>query len=183
MKGMFLKSILVALLIFTFVVPSSFALREIQRTTPDLVRSSSDIVVAKCISSETVKDEKYNFVFTYITFEIEDSVKELIGSDELVLRMPGGEYDGILVDIPGMPNFQTDREYVIYLGKKNADGFHTIQSPNHGVFHVITDDSTGSRIVLGTPRDMTVYENSTSRIISDQSVTVENFIYSLKKIK
>lgn len=170
-------------LIFLFVPNQGFALREIQKPTSSIVKQSSDIVVAKCISKETRKDTKYNYVFTYVTFKIEENVKEIIGSDKLVLRMPGGIYDGVLVDVPGVPKFDMYKEYIIFLGDKNTDGYYTLQSATQGVLKVVNDVNTKSRIVVGNTRDITIYRSNTSRIISDDKVSLSDFIYSLKKLQ
>ncbi len=176
---------LIYLILVSFILNStdSFALREIQRTTSDLVKESNDIIVAKCISTETRIDEKYNFVFTYITFEIEDNVKDLIGEEKLVLRMAGGTIGDVVVDVTGLPKFKPDSEYIIFLGDKNVDGYYTIQSFTQGVLKVGVDELTKTKVVLGSPRDITVYKNKTSRVISDKNVILDDFIYSLKKLR
>ena len=82
------------LIILTFAltavsINSSFALKELNIPTPDLARSSVDIVVAKCISSEAKQEKDNGLIFTYVTFSIDESLKGKYG-EELVLRIVGG---------------------------------------------------------------------------------------------
>ena len=65
------------LLSFSFLgCNKSYATRELPMETAEAARNSSDIVVGRCVASEVKKDEKTGLLFTYTTFEIDQSLKE-----------------------------------------------------------------------------------------------------------
>lgn len=167
--------------IFLFNINNSEALKERNISTPDLARSSTDIVVAKCISSEARIDEKTGLIFTYTTFEIDESLKSKYG-DELVLRIVGGTVGDRTISSPFLPSFEDNEEVVLFLGPKNKDGYPVLKSLNKGVYKIITDGS-GAKTVSSSVSDLPLYNSRTDqRLQNTNNLTLDDFIYSLLNV-
>ena len=180
-----LNSIFIILILFISILyvnsDISHALKEINISTPDLARSSTDIVVAKCVSSEAKLDQKTGFIFTYITFEIDESLKGKYG-DELVLRIVGGTVGNKTMSSPFIPSFKPNEEVVLFLGPKNTDGYPLLKSLNKGIIRVTTD-SSGSKIVSSSVSDLPLYNSRTDqRLRGSTKITLDDFIYSIQNV-
>jgi len=180
-----LNSIFVIILFFISLlavnINNSYALKELNISTPDLVRSSADIVVAKCVSSEAKLDEKTGFIFTYTAFEIDEILKGKYG-DQLVLRIVGGTVGDKTLSSPFLPRFEQNEEVVLLLGPKNSDGYPVLQSVNKGIYRVHTTES-GAK-VISTPVNGLELINSTTnqRLIGNNTLSLDDFIYSINQI-
>ncbi len=167
--------------IFLFNINNSEALKELNISTPDLARSSTDIVIAKCISSEARVDEKTGLIFTYTTFEIDESLKGKYG-DELILRIVGGTVGDRTVSSPFLPLFEDNEEVVLFLGPKNTDGYPVLKSLNKGIIRVSTE-SSGSKIVSSSVSDLPLYNSRTDqRLQNANKINLDDFIYSIQNV-
>ena len=113
--------------------------------TAELAKTSKDIVVAKCVSSEVKKDENTGFIYTYTTFKVDESLKGKY-DDEIVLRIIGGTVGDTTIKAPDVPTFSPDEEVVLFLGPKNTMGYPVLKSINRGVYRIQSDES-GARII------------------------------------
>lgn len=163
-----------------FSINNSYALKELNIPTPELARTSSDIVVARCISSEARVDEKTGFIFTYTTFKVGESLKGVY-DDELVLKVVGGTVNGITLNSPFLPRFVPDEDVVLFLGSKNAGGYPPIKSINKGVYRVATNNS-GTQVVTTPVRDLKLFSSvSNQKIKAGSKLTLDDFIYSINE--
>lgn len=161
-------------------VKDSNGLKELNISTPDLARSSADIVVAKCISSEAKLDEQTGFIFTYTTFEIDESLKGKYG-DKLVLKFVGGTVGDQTVSSPFLPKFTPNEEFVLLLGPENSAGYPVLQSINKGVYRVHTTDS-GAKVISTPVSGLELFNSTTNqRIEGDNTLSLDDFIYSINQ--
>ena len=159
----------------------SFAIKELNVSTPELARSSADIVVAKCISTEARIDEKTGLIFTYTTFDVDESLKGTYG-DEIVLRIVGGTIGDRTVSSPFLPSFKAEEEVVLFIGPKNSDGYPLLQSVQRGVYRVSSDD-TGAKYIANPAGDLPLFNAGTSqRMKGNGKVSLDDFIYSINEI-
>ena len=179
-----LNSIVLLMILFVALslvnINNSFALKELNVSTTDLARSSTDIVVAKYLSSEAMIDENTGFIFTNVTFQIEESLKGKYG-DNLVLRFVGGTVGDKTVSSPFLPRFEQNEEVVLLLGPENSAGYPILQSVNRGIYRVSTD-SSGTRVIT-TPVEGLKLINSTTnqRINGNNTLSLDDFIYSINE--
>ena len=167
--------------IFLFNINNSEALKEINISTSDLARSSTDIVVAKCISSEARVDERTGLIFTFTRFEIDESLNGQYG-DELILRIVGGTVGDRTVSSPFLPAFEDNEEVVLFLGPKNTDGYPVLKSINKGIIRVSTE-SSGSKIVSSSVSDLPLYNSRTDqRLQNANKINLDDFIYSIQNV-
>jgi len=180
-KSYLFISILFFTSVFVLDINSSHALKELNRSTPDLARSSSDIVVAKCVSSEARIDEKTGFIFTYTTFKVDESLKGKY-DDELVLRIVGGTVGDKTVSSPYLPNFKPNEEVVLFLGPENSSGYPVLQSINKGIYRV-SNDSTATKVITTPVNDLKLYNSRTDqRLQGNDKLSLDDFIYSIFQI-
>lgn len=181
MNFKYLTTFLVLLFsIFLFNINNSEALKELNISTPDLARSSTDIVVAKCISSEARVDEKTGLIFTYTTFKINENLKGKYG-DELVLRIVGGTVGDRTVSSPFLPTFKVNEEVVLFVGPKNAEGYPVLNSFTNGIYRVSSTD-TGTKVINTSVSGLELYNDGTNQRKNNNSIiTLDDFIYSLNQ--
>ena len=179
-----MNSIILVMIIFVALslvkVNDSFGLKELNVSTADLARSSTDIVVAKCVSTEAITDEKTGFIFTNITFQIEESLKGKYG-DNLVLRFVGGTVGDKTVSSPYLPRFEQNEEVVLLLGPENSAGYPVLQSVNKGVYRIQTTDS-GTRVISTPVNGLELINTATNqRIKGTNTLSLDDFIYSINE--
>ena len=173
------------LIVLTFTlaainINSSHAHRELNTSTPELARSSTDIVVAKCVSSETKLDDETGMIFTYTTFKIDENLKGKYG-DEIVLRTVGGTVGDITVSSPFIPTFKQGEEVVLFLGPRNVNGYPVIQSISKGIYRV--KSINGTKTIATPVNDLEIINSRTNqRMIQNSNILLDDFIYSLNGI-
>lgn len=163
--------------IFSF---NSYSLNEIKQSTFLMAKNATEIVVAKCISSEAKLDEKTGFVFTYTTFEVDQTVKSTIDSENILLRTIGGQVGNIRTDVQGMPRFNLQEEMVLFLGKKNDLGYYTLSSVLNGMYKVEIDEVSGEKMIKNAPTDMGLDNANSKQESFGNSTLLEDFISNLK---
>jgi len=176
--------IIVALGTFLINCSKSYATRELQETTWDIARRSENIVVAKCISTESKWNEQGSLIFTYITFQVQDIVQGEIKEDNLTLRFLGGRVGDTVQSVPDMPEFYENEEVMLFLGPKNRSGYQTLSSIQSGVLRIETDSETGNRLISTPTTGIQMYKENTNKSISspyNDEVLLGDLIYSLKK--
>ena len=161
----------------------SYATRSLPNTTASLARQSNDIVVARCLYSEIKKDEISGFVFTYIYFDVKESLKGSKYQDDLVLRIIGGQMEGTTLNTPGKPRFYVDEEVVMFLGPKNNDGYYTLSSFERGVYTIGVDQKTNEKIITTPVVELGVYRESSREFVPyGENIRYKDFIYTLRQL-
>ena len=175
----------VFVLSFSFLNCSkSYATRELQESNLDVAKRSEAIVVARCISSESRWNDEGTLIFTYVTFEIQDTIKGKDPKDKLTLKLIGGQVGDVIQTVPDLPAFNEEGEVMLFLGPINKDGYPTLASMKNGALQIQTDIKTGQKIVTTPTSGLEIYREDTEREISSQEaegVLLEDMIYSLRK--
>jgi len=175
----------VFVLSFSFLNCSkSYATRELQESNLDVAKRSEAIVVARCISSESRWNDEGTLIFTYVTFEIQHTIKGKDPKDKLTLKLIGGQVGDVIQTVPDLPVFNEEGEVMLFLGPINKDGYPTLASMKNGALQIQTDIKTGQKIVTTPTSGLEIYRENTEREISSQEaegVLLEDMIYSLRK--
>ena len=181
MKRLLVLTVFTALIcLYSF---ESHSLKEFSTEILDIAKNSSDIVVAKCISSESRYDEKTGFVYTYTTFKVVQDINNSLGEEEIRLRVVGGQDGDIRTDVHGLKKFDVNQEMVLFLGPQNSKGYHTLSSVINGSLNVHVDESTGKKYIENPPPDI-VPDLSTKTGKQDEGVVyLEDFLTALNNIK
>ena len=155
----FTSTILILVLGILFIdCPKANATREFRETTLDTAKRSENIIVARCISSESSWNNEGTLIFTYVTFQSEDTVKGEDTKEEITLRLIGGKVGDRILSAPDMPKFNEDEEVILFLGSKNKAGYPTLTSSKNGVLRIQTDEVTGQKIVSTTTTGIKIYK-------------------------
>ncbi len=162
----------------------SYATRELRETTLDVANRSENIVVAKCVSNESRWNEQGSLIFTYVTFQVHDTVQGENTEDKLTLRFLGGRVGDTVQTVPDMPQFADNEEVMLFLGPKNRSGYRTLSSIENGVLRIKTDSETGKKLITSPTTGIRLYDLNTGKPMSttyNNGVLLEDFNYSLKK--
>lgn len=180
-----MKKLLIFFPVFVFSILYSFnshSLKEAYIPVSEIARSSSDIVVAKCISSEARLDEKTGFVFTHTTFYVDKTMKNALDTDKIELRIIGGQVGDIRTGVEGVPKFDVEQEMVLFLGPKNRAGYHSLASIINGTYRIETDKDSGRKIVLNPPPDLLISSGSSAKHRQNAAfMLLEDFISNIKE--
>ncbi|HST29589.1 MAG TPA: hypothetical protein VLK27_01975 [Chthoniobacterales bacterium] len=94
---------------------------------------------------------------TYVTFNIEDSVKGQPGTS-YTIRMLGGTVGDETMEVTDTPKFQVGDREILFV-EHNNDQFVPLVGISHGRFHVQKDEQTGRDVVVNNEgaaiRDLT----------------------------
>src|SRR6266446_6774623 len=94
---------------------------------------------------------------TYVTFQIEDSLKGNAGAS-YTIRMLGGTVGDETMEVTDTPKFKIGDRDILFV-EHNNEQFVPLVGINHGRFHVQRDEQTGRDVILngeGEPvRDLT----------------------------
>ncbi len=164
-----------------FLCKASYATRELSLDVTQLTRRSTDIVVAKCVSREIKKDEKTGFIFTYVTFDVVDSLKNKYGKS-VVLRMLGGQIGDLRIDVPHRPQFKEGESVVLFLGKRNTKGYPVLKGASRSVYRIQIDEN-GREIITTPVVGLDIYRSGTNqKVTKNDKIFLEDFLYSLSQI-
>ena len=183
MKHYFITFSLVTILVYSFLFigcTKSYATREISMDASELAKTSTDVVVAKCVSSEAKKDENTGFIYTYTTFKVDESLKGKY-DDEVVLRIIGGTVGDTTIKAPDVPTFSPDEEVVLFLGPKNTMGYPVLKSINRGVYRIQSDES-GAKVITTPVVGLDIIDSKTNERVKDNSkIFLDDFINSVSQ--
>ncbi len=85
---------------------------------------------------------------TYVTFQIEDSLKGNAGAS-YTIRMLGGTVGDETMEVTDTPHFQVGDRDILFV-EHNYDQFVPLVGIQHGRMHVQRDDATGRDIVVSS---------------------------------
>lgn len=167
---------------FVFLFPThTYSLHEVNMSTSSMVKNATEIIVAKCISSEARFDENTGFVFTYTTFEVDQTVKNEIDTDKIEIRMIGGQVGNLRTDVQGLPRFSEQDEMVLFLGKKNRHGYHSLLSVLKGMYKVEIDEFSGEKRIKNPPSDLNLTNANSRQVFTGSSIPLDDFISNIKE--
>ena len=103
-----------------FLTPAAFAATFVVPADRDLIRRAQAIVIATPLASYTqINDE--GGIETVTPIRIEEALKGEGLGDSLAIVEPGGEYDGRVTVISGVPRFTTSERTLLFLMRTGRD--------------------------------------------------------------
>ena len=87
----------------------------------EMCETAQTIVYVKCLARDNAVFADREGIFTQTRFKIMEVVKGQADS-EMVLTLPGGEWEGQRMYVPGMPQFVVGQETVLFLSKRDNFG-------------------------------------------------------------
>jgi len=160
------------------VRPSSI-MDTVPLTTKGYLDGANAVVLVKCVENRVAFGPGGN-IFTYYAFETAATIK---GSSKprFEIRLLGGTIGDVTISLAVEPDLAVGVEYVLMLGKENADGYPTL---NPGaIFTIRTVPETGRKVVVPCGNGLPLYEKATGRQMQPAIdwCFLDDFIFSLKK--
>lgn len=117
----------------------------------DMTEVSTAVLYGKCKKIKSEWNENRSAIYTYVTIVPEGYIKGNLGS-EVVVAVPGGRVDDILVEVSETPIFIEDEEVVAFICK-SPKGRNLITGGYQGKMKIETDKKTGKKMVEGMSLD------------------------------
>jgi hypothetical protein len=108
------------LIALVFLTPAAFAASFVVPTDRDLIHRAQAIVIATPLASYTQVNNEGG-IETVTPIRIEETLKGEGLGDSLTIVEPGGEYDGRVTVIPGVPRFTTSERTLLFLVRTGRD--------------------------------------------------------------
>ena len=108
-----------------------------------LVDDAQIIFLGKCLSNTTEQELSSGFIVTYTTFQILEPIKG-VASDTHTIKQIGGSLPESAIEykVSGIPKFEIDKEYVIFLPPVSSHGFSSPVGLEQGRFNVMQNGVT-----------------------------------------
>jgi len=105
------------------------------------------VFLGECLSNSVELDKQSGRVVTYTTFEVLETYKGKLGQSHTIKQIGGNLPDANLnVRIPGVPQFDVGKRYVVFLPPASKLGFSSPVGLSQGMFTLRTD-ATGAPMV------------------------------------
>jgi hypothetical protein len=162
----------------TGVIRPSAALELNKQTTAESAAKADRIVLARAAGTR-VSQSRGN-IFTYIDFSVSELVKGKMSGKTFSLRLLGGRLGGVEIAGPLDGEFVAGSEYILFLGKDNADGYPTLNP--QVIFSVHEDPQHKRKIATPGPSGLKLYRAGTKKEISytEDAAYADDLLYSLK---
>lgn len=143
------RRLLLAVLGFWLIGPAARATVVVPADLSDLVHASRAIVHGRVVAVTATWADGRRRIDTLVTLEVEAYLKGDMG-ESVTFKVPGGQLGRYRSVMIGAPIFQEGDEVVLFL---NAQGSSMpfVLGLSQGVFRVVTDRSTGDRLVIPPP--------------------------------
>ena len=112
-----------------------------------LCETATTIVYVKCTARDHVQFPDRDGIFTQTRFEVLEVVKGQAGA-EIVLVLPGGEWEGRHMTVPGMPQFFPGEETVLFLSEPDDFGSPWPVGLGQGCYGVQMNEGEGRQVFL-----------------------------------
>ena len=100
------------------------------------------IFLGECLTNSVQLDQQSGRVVTYTTFEVLETYKGNLGRSHTIKQIGGNLPEaGLSVKIPGVPQFEAGKRYVVFLPPASDLGFSSPVGLSQGMFTLKTDAS------------------------------------------
>lgn len=162
-----LTDYLLAIVIFLpgSTLTSTWAASVIATDFTQLVEQSELAVEATVTDLKTIKPASHGqMLFTEVTLSVERTIFGDIGKT-FTIRLAGGKDGDIQVIIPGMPVFELNQRYILFL----KPGFENTGTPltdvNQGFLHVVKNPRSRQDTLLNTQGDVVIAVENNQLIV------------------
>lgn len=114
-------------------------------STPQLTVQSDAVVEGRVVDVEARFRDDHQFVYTYVTIEVDGTHKGQLTTDRIVLEELGGTANGVTAVVDGVPEFEVGERVLVFLEAREDDLYKTYGWVQ-GKFRLETDPATGREI-------------------------------------
>jgi len=162
-------SFLINSLFFLLISGIAYATTVVRPSDDDLIIGARAIVTGRVLSVSTRYDDKRDMVFTYVTLQVQETLKGKIASQQIVLKEPGGISGNHGTQFPGVPEFVPNEQVMVYLDTW-LDGSLRVHQYFLGKFSLVEDTATGATAAqrAGAGENVSVVGRATTGSITDR---------------
>jgi hypothetical protein len=130
------------ILFLIFSCSTLYATTFANRPLGEVLKETPIIVRGKTGQSRSEWDKTgRKSLYTYTDFYVTDTIKGNVTNPRITLRQPGGEKDGIEMNVPGTAHFPADEEIVVLLSNKiEADESYDVPGFATGKYQLVVID-------------------------------------------
>jgi hypothetical protein len=173
---------LILLITIILIAAPSRATVIVPATLSELASEALAIVVGRVVDLDTLWTDGRRGIETLVTIEAVAYLKGNLG-ERVVIRVPGGEVGAFRSIVVGAPSFHRGEEVVLFL-TAHGPSLPTVIGLSQGVFRVVTDISSGRKLV--TPPALFVRSDEPQRIErgsrARQPVPMETFANDVRAL-
>jgi hypothetical protein len=137
---------LIAFVILIVGLNEATATTAIAPSDQEMVVSARAIVRGNVVGMSAGLDRERGIVMTYVRLMVNDVLTGEISTDEIVVRVPGGEMPGLGTLIHGTPKFVIGQDVLLYLDTW-GDGSLRVHQGFLGKYNISRDAATGRSFV------------------------------------
>jgi hypothetical protein len=102
------------------------------------------VVEAVVSSTESRFRQDHQYVYTYVTLDVDRALKGTAPSS-IVLEELGGNANGMHVTVPGSPEFEVGEHVIVFLEAKEGSEYYRTVAMAQGKFSIV-QDAAGARL-------------------------------------
>jgi hypothetical protein len=117
-----MKRILLAIALLAMLALPASALM-IQLGLPTLTQGSDDVLVGRVTGMESRWDYDEDYIYTYVTLGVDRNLKGVVTESQAVLKVPGGEANGMVLTVEDMPYFEAGQQVLVFVNRDETGSF------------------------------------------------------------
>ena len=127
--------------------PGSVRSQDIRLSVAELKSTSSSVVVARTMNTESYWNADRSAILTRVTLRVEDRI---LGeaAEETVVIVPGGQVGEFIHEVSDMPSFAVNDESVVFI-ERHSSGVNVVSGGAQGKLDIEIDTRTNVRSVIG----------------------------------
>ncbi|MGO8720724.1 MAG: hypothetical protein ACLQMO_16150 [Acidobacteriaceae bacterium] len=144
-----------------------------------LVQHSSAIARVRCVRADTRLENSE--IWTDTVFEVVEHDKGFLPS-EIVVRMPGGQFQHLHSQVDGVPEFRPNEEVYLFLTGHPGKQFYIV-GWTQGTFRIRKNQRTGVETVTQDSADVPVFDPQTNTFTTAgvRALRIDRFLEKLNK--
>lgn len=146
-RGAVLSGFLVAALAMAWAAPTG-ATTMIRLSTEELTVMSELVIEGTVTDIESRFHTEHQYVYTYVTLDVDRVLKGTAPSGQIVLEELGGDVDGMHVTVPGAPAYAVGERVIVFTEWKANTGHHRTVALAQGKFRVVEDAAAGATYLV-----------------------------------
>lgn len=175
-----------SILLFLFLSKAG-AVSVVEMDLQDLAEYAETIVIGKVADMESAATERGIPSHIIYHFMVEKVIKGGVNGDEISFKLRGGEANGFVLNIPGMPRLNKGVKYLLFLNsEKGKDIYCPILGWWQGKFEVAPDEVAGKEIVVCEDGQKIASIQGGKLLKSlkaeDSGLSLPNFVEAIKSI-
>jgi len=112
-----------------------------------LTQGAEMIVVGRCIAIKSAWDAQRMRISTYVSYDVEETIKGGLRDQQIVVKTLGGTVGSITQMMVGGPTFEVGERALLFLTASDEPATFRIQGLRRGKLEIYSDTRTGERFL------------------------------------